>query len=208
MSAGHSRAISHMLSPREQCISHVLYNAGRVATYALIGGTAGLMGEIFNLAARLRGSENLTAFIGGTLMVILGVTMLGLAPRPGVLTRNPFASAEIYRRTFGKLLTANNPMGRLALGAGMGFVPCALLYSMVAKASASATFLSGMLTLLSFGLGTAPSLLLAGVLSSVVGVRVPHGGERLSAVAIALMGLVLLWRAISSQAPGAMPHGT
>jgi sulfite exporter TauE/SafE len=55
-----------------------------------------------------------------------------------------------------------------ALGAGLiwGWLPCGLVYSMLALAAASATPLKGGATLLAFGLGTLPAMLTSGLMAS------------------------------------------
>ena len=65
-----------------------------------------------------------------------------------------------------RLLPVDSASKAAALGALWGWLPCALVYSVLTIALASGHPVSGALTMLAFGLGTLPNLLAMGLAAS------------------------------------------
>jgi sulfite exporter TauE/SafE len=65
---------------------------------------------------------------------------------------------------------------------------------MIAKAAATQQVLLGFLTMIAFGMGTIPILLMTGVSASLFSLRMRLLGERLSGLAVILMGLILVYK--------------
>jgi sulfite exporter TauE/SafE len=142
------------------------YNAGRILTYAALGALAGALGasafgllppELARRAARL---------IAALFLVGLG---LFLAGRPQFLQPIERLGARLWRRIepLGRgLLQARGRGHAVALGLVWGFLPCGLVYSMLAMASLAGGPGDGALVMLAFGLGTLPALFAAGLAAS------------------------------------------
>jgi sulfite exporter TauE/SafE len=145
---------------------HLLaYNLGRVATYAALGALAGLAGGALagalpQAAARLAGRTLAALFLIG-----LGLYLLGW---PQLLAPFERLGARFWRRLepLGRrLLSPRGVAHAAALGAIWGWLPCGLVYSMLAVAAASASAARGALVMTAFGLGTLPALMAAGFAS-------------------------------------------
>lgn len=145
---------------------HILFNAGRILSYAVLGGVLGLIGS------RLAFSFTFTAWlvIGiSLLMVLLGCQMLGVT----ALRRFQIALPKGMTR---KIADEKKFEGRympFVMGAATFFIPCGLTITAQTVALLSGNAIQGALIMGFFALGTAPMLLLIGF-SSVKFFSKPH----------------------------------
>jgi sulfite exporter TauE/SafE len=140
-------------------LSSVLaYNAGRVITYAAIGGFMGMVGSFLDVAGSFVGFQGAASIAGGVLMVLWTLRKYTLPLYSPYLPRHPLLHEKLARlgRHYGMLST-------FLTGILLGFLPCGLTYAMQMQAAASGTMASGVLIMLTFGLSTFPILLLAGL---------------------------------------------
>jgi sulfite exporter TauE/SafE len=96
-------------------------------------------------------------------LVSLGLYLAGFGAQ---LARVETLGAWLWRRVepYGaRVLPANTPAKAFALGTLWGWLPCGLVYSMLAVALVSGSGANGAGVMLAFGLGTLPNLLLAGM---------------------------------------------
>lgn len=142
------------------------YNAGRILTYAALGALAAALGAtvggLLPPEVARRGARLLAALF----LVGLG---LFLAGRPQFLQPIERLGARLWRRiepVSRRLLVARGRGHALALGLVWGFLPCGLVYSMLAMASLAGGPADGALVMLAFGAGTLPALFAAGLAAS------------------------------------------
>ncbi len=183
----------------------VAYNTGRILTYTLLGALAGGLGA--SLAGLLppelarRGARLLGAFF------LLGLGLY-LAGRPEFLQPIERLGGRFWRRIeplSRRLLTARGPGHALALGGVWGFLPCGMVYSMLALASLTGGTFDGALVLLAFGAGTLPALFAAGLAASRLRDLARSTLLRRSAAAVYLaLGIWLAFSAFTAVHPG---HG-
>jgi sulfite exporter TauE/SafE len=173
---------------------HLLYNTGRVATYTMIGLTVGWLGsaiayaETFATFARviLLGSDLFIILIGlGSAGIFRGFNFLSLE------CAGPVHALAVAVRG---LLRLSPAVAALPLGLLFGFIPCGFLYAMAITAAQSATPLQGAQTMLAFGLGTAPALLLFGTAAHWLGARSRRRMLRGAGIMVALMGAYNLFQ--------------
>lgn len=143
---------------------HLAYNLGRIGSYALAGalmGALGSLGLLLNNALPVQ----LTLYVAANLMMIaLGLYLTGLT---GVLAFTERAGQWLWRRiqpATKRFLPVRGPAQAFPLGLLWGWLPCGLVYSVLAMALLTGSALRGAATLLAFGLGTLPNLMLAGLL--------------------------------------------
>lgn len=134
---------------------HLLFNAGRIGGFFLLGGILGLIGSGFRLSPFINGV--LTLFVGLVIM-FLGLKLLNIFP--GL---NNFDIS--LPKSLGRRLKTNNT---LLLGALSFFLPCGFTQAMQIYALGTGNFLSGGLVMALFALGTAPGLLGIGGLASLL----------------------------------------
>ncbi len=173
--------------------NHLAYNAGRILTYSALGAVAGVAGGTLGLLGRLAGFSHVLAIVSGGLMIVVGISMLGIVPA-SLLGASLFRIPSLFLRRVGRLLSAPGSGNRFLLGLTLGLLPCGLIYAALLKAMATGSALAGAATMLAFGLGTAGALLALGMFSSAIRMRLNRWGSQLAAVGVTMMGILLVWR--------------
>ncbi|HQU74904.1 MAG TPA: sulfite exporter TauE/SafE family protein, partial [Calditrichia bacterium] len=100
------------------------------------------------------------------------------------------AFKQVASRAFRKV-TENNIFG---LGVVLGFIPCGLVYAAGAKAATSGGAISGMLTMLAFGLGTVPALLMVGLGAQSVSAKFRYQVFRFATLLVIALGIMTTYR--------------
>jgi hypothetical protein len=173
---------------------HLAYNIGRISSYTLAGaamGAIGTVGMLFNDILPIQ----LGLYVAANLMLIaLGLYLTGFTRAlSGVeqLGHRLWARIQPLTRRF---LPARTVAQALPLGLLWGFLPCGLVYSVLATALVTGAAERGAMLMLAFGLGTLPNLLLAGLLlkrlKDVVRNRAVRTGSGLVVLAFGVYGLV------------------
>lgn len=175
------------------------YNAGRIASYVVAGALAGGVGSAAWFAARMLPVQQ-AAFVAANLVLIaLGLALATPASsglrRLGALER---AGAAVWRRIgphATRLLGATSLPGALAAGIAWGWVPCGMVYGVLAAALVSGSAADGALLLLAFGVGTLPNLLALGLAAQRAARLLASRGARIAAgLAIVAFGVAGLAR--------------
>lgn len=179
-------------------LSHTAYNAGRILAYAVLGGLLGVVGMTISGFERM---AEVVAIISGAVMIVGGVAMLELLPLRATLRLGGIAKVHA------RLLREHSLAGTFAMGVLTPLLPCGILYAMLARAAASGSMADGALTMGVFGLGMAPSLMVFGTSASFFSARLRKGAERVAAVAIIVMGTVLVLRGLHVPFAHALPAG-
>ncbi|GAA3906576.1 sulfite exporter TauE/SafE family protein [Halomonas cibimaris] len=167
------------------------YNLGRICSYMIAGALVASLGTVFSLAPATR--VILQAFAA----VMLILMALYIADWwKGLL------KVEAVGRRFWRHI---EPLGRrlmpvvkvpqaFALGAVWGWLPCGLVYSMLAWSLAIAEPGRGALLMGAFGLGTLPALLATGLAARQLSALIRHPATR-TVAALSIIGFALwqLW---------------
>jgi sulfite exporter TauE/SafE/copper chaperone CopZ/plastocyanin len=154
---------------------YLLFNLGRILSFALLGGIIGLIG------AKIKFSLGFTAILillVSLLMVALGLQMLGVKYfQKFQITLPRFITRKIaYEKNFqGKFMP-------ILLGAFTFFLPCGFTLTAQSLALISGSFWQGAAIMFFFALGTAVGLLAIGF-SSVKFLEKPHLSEKFLKVA-------------------------
>ncbi len=177
-----ARALAHQLAQQ----------AGRVGSYALAGALCGAFGAALG---------NLMDVVQVTLFarVLAGLTLIAIALRVLFGWQLLAPLERLGARAFARLSPlARNAAGSglggsLLLGAVWGWLPCGLVYSMLAFAAFSGNALDGALILMLFGLGTWPAMLGGSLASSQLWrLSTARGVHTLAGAALLVFGLVTL----------------
>lgn len=173
---------------------HILYNTGRLATYALIGLLAGRLGSAVAYTDAFDGISRALLLASDLLVILLGLGTAGLYAR-FTLQRLEFPGPVRAMTTAVRSLHALPPaLSALPLGLLFGFLPCGFLYAVAISAAQSADPLQGALVLLAFGLGTAPALILFGKAAQWLGARARTRLLQGAGIMVAAMGAYNLFR--------------
>ena len=173
---------------------HLAYNLGRIGSYTAAGaamGAIGTVGMLFNDVLPVQ----LALYVAANLMLVaLGLYLTGFTRAlAGVerLGQRLWARVQPLTRRF---LPARSVAQAFPLGVLWGFLPCGLVYSVLATALVTGSAERGAALMLAFGLGTLPNLLLAGMLLTrlrdVVRNQAVRTGAGLVVLAFGVFGLV------------------
>ncbi len=175
---------------------HLAYHFGRITTYGLLGAlTAGLFNWAgVNFYLHIRGGLILG---GGALITFLGLVSLRVIPLPAGLTRFSMVPQSLWNRFLPPLFKIPGSISRAGLGLACGLLPCCLSCSMLIKAAITENMAEGFMTMVAFGLGTVPALLAIGLSASLLTLRTRIMGERLAALSVMAMGLILVYKGLN-----------
>ena len=166
------------------------YNLGRILSYMIAGASVAALGTLLSLSPSA--GMALQAFAA----VMLILMALYIANWWKGLLKVEAVGRQVWKHIepFGRRLM---PVVKLpqafALGAVWGWLPCGLVYSMLAWSLAIADPLEGALLMGAFGLGTLPALLATGIAARQLSGLIRHPTTRsiaaLSIIAFALWQL-------------------
>lgn len=141
----------------------VLYNLGRIASYTFAGALMGSIGFLASHLTSVHFAQQVLQGIAGLFMIALGLYLGGWWFG---LTRVETAGSKFWRfvEPLGRrLLPIQNQGQALLLGILWGWLPCGLVYSVLVWSIASGSATQGALLMLSFAIGTLPTLLTLGI---------------------------------------------
>lgn len=144
----------------------LLYNGGRIASYAIAGGLAGGIGFVLGQAIHAPTAIVLLRVLTGAVLMAIG---LQVAFNLRLLRPLETAGMHAWRRV---APLATRLMGERGLGATLllgglwGWMPCGLVYGMLVAAAATGEPQTGSALMAVFGLGTAPAMIATGALAS------------------------------------------
>jgi sulfite exporter TauE/SafE len=136
----------------------LLYNLGRLTSYALAGALFGSLGAILYSTLSPHIGYLFLQYIAAMVMLSVGLYIAGWFPKYAYIER---AAAPIWRylEPFGRrLLPVASPLQAFAYGMIWGWLPCGLVYSALLLTITSSGPLEGGLFMLAFGAGTLPAL--------------------------------------------------
>jgi len=191
-SAGELRGERQMHPLRNGLLHHLVFHAGRLATYTLLGGVASAIFQFAAFQPVFKGLRNGATLLGGLLMIAIGLYLLRLLPVPALLGRVLLLPASLQNRLVPAMAASQRLGAKALLGFFAGFLPCGLSGAMIIKAATSGTVLKGFATMALFCAGTVPVLLSAGILASVFTLELRLIGERMAALAVIFMGVFMV----------------
>ena len=142
---------------------HLVYSAGRIASYTLAGALAGAFGGMFLYYDVLPLQLGFYA-LANVMLVLLGLYLAGWS---SLIIRLEAAGRWLWRYispVTTKFLPADTLPRAFMVGMLWGWLPCGLTYSALTIALLSGSVMNGAALMLAFGLGTVPNLLFAGLL--------------------------------------------
>lgn len=175
------------------------YHAGKTFTYVFLGLVAVRVG------LWIREWATWLSVVAGLLLVLIGLQLLGVWRRATRLDR--WLSGSPLCQLVGGWMRARSVPGAFAVGMANGFLPCPLVYAMMAYAATLPGWLPAALTMSALGLGTVPVLLALGLTGGWVGRRwMLH---KVSGAVLVVLGVVTAARGfdwIHRLLPGASCH--
>ncbi|MGB0717004.1 MAG: sulfite exporter TauE/SafE family protein [Phycisphaerae bacterium] len=178
----------------------LVYSLGRVATYAFLGAMVGFAGlQLGQGAGVLEETQRVGTLVAGGLMVVIGLAALG------VFRWKPLAPLGVERLlapAYACLLSVRRPHEYFFAGLANGFLPCGLLYAVLASALASGDVVRGSMIMVIFGLGTIPAMVAVGCGVHVLGHALRGRIHQLAAVSVLFVGALTIQRGLPQELGG------
>ena len=179
----------------------LVYAMGRIFTYGFLGSAAGFAGFWFaSQSGTLIRVQSLLSLTAGVILIVQGFEAMGLAPirrmkrwtsrRSGVSClagsfAGPFLSSARWQHVF-------------VAGVLNGFLPCGLIYGYLALASSTASLPAGLATMVAFGTGTVPAMVLTGAGASILTHSSRRHLFRFAGACVLVTGLLAVNRGLAS----------
>ncbi len=186
-------------NPLSRFISTLLYNAGRIITYAFLGSLFGIIGMSF---AFFGYQQWLSIILGSLILVFL------LLPK---LTRS-FQSKNIVLQIFektrlamGNLFSRKNYTSLFFIGLLNGLLPCGLIYMAIAAAISTGSIIKSSLFMALFGFGTLPVMWSIAFFGNSITMHIRMKIKRLYPYMMILMAVLLIIRGLGLHIPYISP---
>lgn len=178
----------------------LIYNSGRVLTYALLGVIAGLLGSTLSMAGWQQGLS-----IGAGAMMLLGVLFFGMEIPDKALLK-PLSKAIIWvKKRIGRLLAKKGFGAQLVLGMLNGLLPCGLVYAALIAALSMGSVQGGALYMALFGLGTFPMMMAAAMFGKMMSHKFKKRVWSLAPKLVAIVGILFILRGLNLGIPYVSP---
>jgi sulfite exporter TauE/SafE len=167
-------SISLNLKAKGVWAPNLLYHAGRVTTYAILGGIMGATGAFTRVTAGIAGLQKGVMILAGVMIVAMGLGMSGWIPL-GRLFGDHYNPKGVITRGFQKLTNVRSTAAYFPMGLLLGLLPCGPVYTALIAAARSGMdtqnvlkgVLSGTGLMAAFGMGTIPALLIVARLAGM-----------------------------------------
>ncbi|MFC1758019.1 sulfite exporter TauE/SafE family protein [Planctomycetota bacterium] len=172
----------------------LLYSAGRVFTYSIMGAVAGYCGYHFaNVSPAWVNVPALLSIVAGCFLLYQGLLTAGVLPRKKTTTDGPCLAGGLLAN----FLKSPARMDVFLAGLLTGFLPCGLVYGFVGMAASSRDIAMGALTMTAFGLGTIPIMVTTGLGGKLLSIGARTKLLRVAAWCIVVAGILSVARGVS-----------
>jgi len=174
-----SQSISTENTNRFQAIlPAILYNAGRVVSYTIIGGIVGALGSVLSLTLNMKAGLQIFAAV---FMVIMGLNMAGFSMFRKLNLTLPCPTCSIKKK----------PKSPFIVGILNGLMPCGPLQTMQLYALGTGSAINGALSMFLFSLGTVPLMLTFGAVTGLLSKGYTKKILKFSGFLVILLGLIM-----------------
>ncbi|MEX2185416.1 MAG: sulfite exporter TauE/SafE family protein [Pirellulales bacterium] len=150
---------------RTNLARQLIYTLGRISTYAVLGAIAGYGG--WRLVTQFPSLAVVPAYLSlaaGVVLLYQGALAAGWIRRRGSQAASPCLAASLFAPLFRRQRLG----GAFLAGALTGFLPCGLVYGLLAMAAGTANMLHGGAVMATFAVGTAPVMIATGCGASLL----------------------------------------
>ncbi len=195
-------------SDRPQMLAFVTtYNIGRIFSYSLAGLVAGAIGTGVLASVGFDQGHTILRAIGVAMMIAIGLYLAGWLPQLAVVERMGVPVWKKLEPIGRRLLPVATLPKALAYGVIWGWLPCGLVYFVLVWALTAGNAVQGALTMLAFGIGTLPTLLATGFMTSWL-TRFARSSTARQVVGLAIIAMAIgsLFLPIGDQVHGHHHH--
>ncbi|MFH1456218.1 MAG: sulfite exporter TauE/SafE family protein [archaeon] len=164
--------------------SHLMYGAGKIVSYTVIGAMFGLLGSIIAFTPMMRGVAGLLA---GLFLILFGLKMLNFIP---ILRKIQFKTPKFIAKFVGEKQKDSSP---LVIGLLNGLmIACGPLQAIYIMAAGTGSMVEGAKLLFVFALGTLPVMLGFGYFASYLSNKMTNKILKASGVVVIILGLLMM----------------
>ena len=142
------------------------YNIGRILSYSFAGLVAGAIGTGVLASTGFEQGHAVLRAIGVAMMIAIGLYLAGWLPQLAIVEKIGVPVWKKLEPVGRKLLPVATLPKAMAYGLIWGWLPCGLVYFVLLWALTAGNAVEGALTMLAFGIGTLPTLLATGFMTS------------------------------------------
>jgi uncharacterized protein len=181
-------------------LGSLLYNLGRISTYALMGALFGLLGQGFIMAGF---QQTVSVALG--VLVILGVALPAAFVHklsPNHLISRAIAQVKMRMQ---KLFAIRSYPSMFFIGSLNGLLPCGMVYLGIAGVTAMGNPAQGAAYMLLFGLGTWPVMVMVTFFGQWISLGVRNKIRTAMPIMMVVMGVIFILRGFSLDIPFVSP---
>lgn len=175
----------------------IIYQAGRIVSYCLLGGVVGLAGhQIWNA-----GFQQSVSIISGLMILILALSRI-------LNLRKSNNRSSVITRTFNKIFSyaLKHKANHLIIGMINGLLPCGFVYLALAGALNTESVIEGVNYMFWFGMGTVPLMLGAGLIVGFSGRSFRNKLNRVVPYAMLFLAIWFILRGLELNIPFLSPQ--
>lgn len=180
--------VSAINMQQQKMAYQVIFNLGRISTYALLGLMTGLIGQLVFMKSWWVGLLSLR-IIAAILMIAVGFYLIGKTQSLAWIEKmgnRVWRNISPLTKAF---LPINSYSRAWGLGLLWGMLPCGLVYSALIISLAQGQFLQNGLFMWLFGLGTLPAIIGLGVASQSMNQALKKKFSLLSGILVLSFGI-------------------
>lgn len=166
------------ISKRQAIRPAILYNAGRVTAYTVIGGLVGALGSVLSLSLAVKSAMQIFA---GIFMIVLGLNMAGFSIFKRFNLKIPWSRCSVKNKVKTPFL----------VGILNGLMPCGPLQTMQLYALGTGSVVKGAFSMFLFSLGTVPLMLTFGAVSGLLSKGYTKKILKMSGFLVIILGIIM-----------------
>ena len=178
----------------------LLYNGGRIVTYAGLGALAGAFGESLQMA----GLQQTVSIVSGALILLLLVLPAALKGKAATKPGTGKLMAWV-RQKLGYYFQKNSLQSLFTVGLLNGLLPCGFVYIALAGAISAPGIGGAMLYMTLFGLGTFPLMLLVSLSGKLISLKMRSLFNRSVPYVGMVLGILFIMRGLGLGIPYLSP---
>ncbi|MBS0206096.1 MAG: sulfite exporter TauE/SafE family protein [Planctomycetes bacterium] len=172
--------------------AQLVFSSGRLMSYGTLGAVAGFAGRrLVESLPKMINVPAILCLVAGLFLVREGLLATGLFRRriSGTST-----SGCLLGPVFSTILRTPGMRHTFVAGIVTGLLPCGLVYAFLSLAAASGDLVQGLGTMLAFGIGTVPLMVIAGCGAAMVSMNARQRLWQVAAWSVVVTGLLTLGR--------------
>lgn len=142
------------------------YNLGRIASYTIAGGLAGLLSSVLTLTFENGLGYRLLQLASALTIAFAGFYIAGWFPRFAYIEKIGLFFWKKLEPFGHKLIPVKTRRNAFLFGMVWGWLPCGLVYAALLLATTTGDIFKSAMTMLAFGFGTLPAVVGIGIMTA------------------------------------------